>query len=144
MRAASTPLGRRATAALLALGVAVGAQAASAQDERAVSASLWSADRTFSCRPPRVQMIVGGAGEVADCTAGHASAARDVRESRVSVATQRLRDDDRRAILLQELAHEQAALARLGSAAPSDETAQAFARTRDNLAALQRELSRTR
>jgi hypothetical protein len=143
MRAASTPFGLRAIAALLALGVAVGAQATSAQDERAVSASLWSADRTFSCRPERVQMIVGGVGEGDDCAAGHASAARDVRESRVTAATQRLRDDDRRAILLQEMAHEQAALARLGSTAPSDETAQAVERTRSNLAALQRELSRT-
>lgn len=135
----------RVGAALLALGVAAGAQAISAPEDPVATSTLWSADRTFSaCRTGRVEMIVGGAAESADCANGRTAAtpATTGREARVDAGAQRVRDDDRRAILQQEVARERDELSRLASAPSSEANRLALERTRTNLAALQRELSR--
>jgi hypothetical protein len=142
MAAAAGPLRRRVAAVLLAQVAAVGAQAAPAS----ASATLWSADRSFTpCRSSGVEMIVGGAPEPTGCPnerqpAPSASVARD---ARVGAGAQRLRDDDRRAILLQEVARERDEQSRLAAAPSSDANRQALERVRTNLAALQRELART-
>lgn len=144
MRSTTSVLPRRAICAVLAL-VAV-AHAASAADGQTATATLWSADRSFApCRTARVEMIVGGVPESSDCkgSAATASASAVDREARVDASAQRLRDDDRRGILLQEVARERDGLARLSSAPDSEANRQAIERTRTNLAALQRELART-
>jgi hypothetical protein len=89
-------------------------------------------------------MIVGGLPEPADCTGNRAAvpASGSGREARVDAGAQRVRDDDRRAILQQEVARERDELSRLVSAPSSEANRQALERTRTNLAALQRELSR--
>lgn len=140
----TTVLPRRALCAVLALVGVV--HAALAADGQTATATLWSADRSFTpCRTARVEMIVGGVPESSDCkrSAAMASAAAVDREARVDANAQRVRDDDRRGILLQEVARERDGLARLSSAPDSEANRQAIERTRTNLAALRRELERT-
>jgi len=146
-----TPAPRwRALGVLAGLGLLAGAHAAPAGDVQTASATLWSADHSFApCRSARVEMIVGGVQEPAACRPADASPAASpgvretAREAHVDPVAQRLRDDDRRGILLQELAREQDGLARLQSAPASEANRLAIERTRTNLAALQRELART-
>jgi hypothetical protein len=135
---------RRAICAALAL--VVFAHAAAAADGQTATATLWSADRSFApCRTARVEMIVGGVPASPDCGSGAATASASAgdRAARVDANAQRVRDDDRRGILLQEVAREREGLARLSSAPASEANRQAIERTRTNLAALQRELART-
>ena len=146
MRATPSSYPRRVGVALLAIGFASVAQAASGSDPPSASPSLWSVDRSLSaCHPARVEMIVGGMPESTECADSNRAAAAPAfngREARVDAGTQRVRDVDRRAILQQEVARERDELARLGSATSSEANRQALERTRTNLAALQRELSR--
>lgn len=154
MRPMTTLLPRRAICAVLAFVALVQAPLAAAAQTATgtrtatatATATLWSADRSFSpCRPAHVEMIVGGAAGSSDCRRATAAAAAPAayRQARVDANTQRMRDDDRRGILLQELARERDGLARLASAPDSQANRQAIERTRTNLAALGRELART-
>ncbi len=102
------------------------------------------------CQAGRVEMIVGGTVPPNDCAARPgarppALAARAGAASageRVDPAVQRERDSDRRRILEDELAHEQAVLAGLLRQGPAADTA-AVARTQANVAAVRQELART-
>ena len=90
-----------------------------------------------ACRRAGVEWIVGGPAQV-DCDA-QANAATTERTAdtklKVSAASQRQRDEERLSILAQELAQEERQLPR----APDADSA---LRTRDNIAALKREIAR--
>ncbi|MFG6412617.1 hypothetical protein ACG02S_01755 [Roseateles sp. DC23W] len=106
-------------ALLLAAGVATTAQA--------------------GCRRGGVEWIVGGTAPV-DCDQPTAERGAEVRPraataSTISTASQRQRDQERRLILVQELAQEEQRL-------PRSADADSALRTRDNIAALKRELAR--
>lgn len=99
---------------------------------------LWVAGLASSaeaaCRRAGVEWIVGGPAPV-DCdTPVRAAAPADARP-KVSPASQRQRDEERLSILAQELAQEERQLARPADAATA-------LRTRDNIAALKREIAR--
>ncbi len=144
---ASAGLAARLAASLAALCVLLPALATEAPPVRTATAKFWSADaRPAACRQGRVEMIVGGDPTADDCNRRHgvdAAALPAATQARVEPAVQRARDGDRRAILLRELEREQAELAQLQSAPAHDSLADALLRTRENVAALQRELART-
>lgn len=140
MRAARSIL----VAAALASGGAQGAQ---------VIASVDSATPRI-CRSGPVEMIIGGASNGADasCIAAPAGAA-DGRgpkaidtNARVTPALQRARDDERLAILQDELAKEQARMRALevAKAGNDPERAALLARTRNDIDALHHEIARLR
>lgn len=109
-----------------------------------------SAGAATVCQSGRVEMIVGGVAPTADCpkraagrlgSPGHVAGSASSGE-RIDPAVQRERDSDRRRILEEELAREQAVLAglqRQGAAAD----AATVARTQANVAAVRQELART-
>lgn len=109
-----------------------------------------SAGAATVCQSGRVEMIVGGVAPTADCparaptklaAAGHGAGGANGGE-RIDPPVQRERDSDRRRILEEELAREQAVLAglqRQGAAAD----AATVARTQANVAAVRQELART-
>lgn len=102
------------------------------------------------CRAGRVEMIVGGTVPPTDCAARAAGrlpamaagAGAAAGGERIDPAVQRERDSDRRRILEDELAHEQAVLAGLLRQGPAADAA-AVARSRANVAAVRQELVRT-
>jgi len=98
-----------------------------------------------ACPADRVEWIIGGVAEgpAAPCAApasGRIASAGD----HVGAPTQRVRDDERRAILQDELRQERSRLATLGAPTrrEGDEQATQRRRTQDNIEALQRELAR--
>lgn len=102
------------------------------------------------CQSGRVEMIVGGVAPAADCPArpaarptpsGHAAGSANVGE-RIDPAVQRERDSDRRRILEEELAKEQAVLTGLMRQGTAADPA-TVARTQANVAAVRQELART-
>jgi hypothetical protein len=102
------------------------------------------------CQSGRVEMIVGGVAQAADCPAraaarpfstGHAASIASTGE-RIDPAVQRERDSDRRRILEEELAKEQAVLTGLIRPGTAADPA-TVARTQANVAALRQELART-
>lgn len=124
---------------------------------RSAAFGLWAAACVLQgsvaatvCQSGRVEMIVGGVAPTADCPAraaarptspGHVAGNGSGGE-RIDPAVQRERDSDRRRILEEELAREQAVLAglqRQGAAAD----AATVARTQANVAAVRQELART-
>jgi hypothetical protein len=108
-------------------------------------ASATAAGQVLSCRQQGVEMIVGGAAAVQDCIplASHPTVAISPTPApeRVTVAQQRDRDQDRRAILETELARERQQLEWLRRQGDAADGA-SLSRTQSNLAALSRELAR--
>lgn len=113
-----------------------------------IAASAGASEATV-CREGKVEMIIGGAQATNACggaaRAPAPSAGRTSTPSmtsvRISDVEQRQRDQDRRAILENELQRERQTLAdQLRPGSGADEAA--VNRTRSNLAALQRELGR--
>jgi hypothetical protein len=88
------------------------------------------------CRRAGVEWIVGGPAPV-DCDAPATAANTTAGDARlkVSPASQRQRDEERQRILAQELAQEERQL-------PRALDADSVLRTRDNIAALKREMAR--
>lgn len=86
------------------------------------------------CRRAGVEWIVGGPAPF-DCEAPPSPAPAGDAKAKVSAASQRQRDEERLGILKQELEQEERQLPR----APDADSA---LRTRDNIAALKREMAR--